>query len=222
MDIQKLYNQSTVQTLLIARRRARARFFLSKVSTFPGMSVLDVGCGMDANSLESILPSDYTIVGIDLHPENQVKIVYDNFTYIRQDAEDLSRFHDKQFDLAVSVGMMEHICDRPKLLRIASEMNRVAKQVVINVPWKYGWFEPHFKVPFFSLLPWPLQAAITRTFNCNGYGTLARTSPSAFKTHFRQEYQWLSTSEWKKIFGAQKAYLSPTMETLVIVRTERL
>jgi ubiquinone/menaquinone biosynthesis C-methylase UbiE len=218
MNVEYVYSLRPVQSLLQRRRRARARFLLSKVLTFPGMSILDVGCGTDGNSLEAVLPPESTVVGIDLIDPNRVRITHPKFEYIQQDAADLRRFRDKQFDLAVSVGMMEHICDRQKLTAIANEMIRVAKQLAVVVPWRYAWIEPHFKFPFFQLLPRLAQVAITRTLNCDGHGQLARLNPRAFESRLRQSYQWLSTAEWKAIFKAQKGYLAPTLETLVIVR----
>ncbi len=217
MDTQRLYFNPVCQALLVRRRRARAEFFLSKVRIFPGMSVLDIGCGIDGNSLEAVLPPSVTVVGIDLLDPDRVQIRRPGFTYYQQDAEDLSRFADQQFDLAVSVGMMEHICDPAKLKRIAAEMRRVSKQSLIVVPWKYAWIEPHFKFPFFQLLPWTLQLAVTRAFNCNDLRKAAQ-NPEAFRTHFNQTYQWLPTNEWKRIFGAESAYLSRTLETIAIVR----
>jgi ubiquinone/menaquinone biosynthesis C-methylase UbiE len=218
MNIQTVYSHPGVQRLLIRRRHARARFFLSKVEVFPEMSVLDVGCGVDGNSLEAALPDSAQIVGIDLLDPDDVRIRRDNFIYFQQDAQDLTQFDDDHFDLAVSIGMLEHICDRAKLMTIAEEMIRVARQVVIVVPWKYAWLEPHFKIPFFQLLPWTAQLTATRLFNCNGLGGLAGASPAAFKRFFEESYQWLPTSEWKRIFRAEKAFLNPTLETITIVK----
>jgi ubiquinone/menaquinone biosynthesis C-methylase UbiE len=217
LDIQRIYRSAPVQRVLVARRRARARSFLSRIKLSPGSNILDVGCGKDGSSLEAVVPPYCEITGIDLHDPSEVKISGPNFSYIQQDAQDLSRFPDNHFDLAVSVGMMEHICDRSKLLRIAKEIRRVARQVIITVPWKFAWIEPHFKVPFFQLLPFPLQLMSVRHFNSMGYAELA-AKPEEFKKELEENYQWLSTSEWKAVFGATHSYLSPTLETINIIR----
>jgi ubiquinone/menaquinone biosynthesis C-methylase UbiE len=191
---------------------------MSKINLYREMRVLDIGCGLDGNSLESEIPDTCEVVGVDLHDPARIRIRQNNFQYIQRDAEDLSIFPDLYFDLAVSVGMMEHICDPEKLRRIASEMIRVSKQSVVVVPWRFAWFEPHFKLPFFQLLPWAAQVRLMRMFNCNGYGESARTNPDRLRAHFLETYQWLPTVGWKGIFRTDTAYLSPTLETLVIVR----
>lgn len=217
LDIERIYRSTPVQRVLTARRQARARSFLSRCNLGPGSKILDVGCGKDGNSLEAVVPPYCEITGIDLVDPGLVKISGPNFRYIQQDAQDLSRFPDNHFDLAVSVGMMEHICDRSKLLRIAKEITRVARQVVINVPWKFAWIEPHFKLPFFQLLPLRLQLICVRQLNPQGYAELA-TKPEEYKKVLEENYQWLSTSEWKAIFQATRSYVSLTLDTISIIR----
>jgi cyclopropane fatty-acyl-phospholipid synthase-like methyltransferase len=218
LSMENIYRRPIVQRILIGRRRNRARFLLSKVRRRPGMLVLDVGCGTDGNSLESELPADCTIIGIDLLDSTEVHIHHSRFQYFKQDARDLRRFADKQFDLAVSVGMMEHVCDRTVLQQIASEMERVAQQYVVVVPWKYAWIEPHFKLPFFQLLPYWLQRELTKLLNLQNYAAFAREKPGQFGQHFRQHYQWLSSNEWQHIFKGSCVYLNPTLESISIVK----
>jgi ubiquinone/menaquinone biosynthesis C-methylase UbiE len=160
-----IYNNKVIQKSLSKRRELRAKFILSKVNITPEMSILDVGCGGDGRSFENFLPDTYKIIGIDLLDESVVKISHKNFVYIKTDAQDLSLFPDKQFDLTVSIGMMEHICNRDALDRMAKEIDRVSKQFLIVVPWKYAVIEPHFKFPFFSLLPYKLQIILTKILN---------------------------------------------------------
>lgn len=218
-SLENIYRLPFIQRILVERRKNRARFLLSRVRQRPGMSVLDVGCGTDGNSLESELPSDYTITGIDLLDPKEVHISHPRFQYLQQDARDLSRFGDKRFDLAVSVGMMEHICNRTVLEQIAREIDRVSQQYVIVVPWKYAWLEPHFKLPFFQLLPYSLQRELTKLFNLQNYAAFVKADPDQFAHHFQQQYQWLSNSEWRQIFKGSHVHLNPTLESISIVKT---
>ena len=119
-------------------------------------SILDVGCGPDGRSLEKFLHSDYRIVGIDLYDETEVKVNHPRFTYFQQEARSLSRFRDKEFDLALSIGMMEHICDRTTLSQMACEINR------------------------------------------------------------------LSNPEWQRIFVGSKVYVTPTLETITIIKSKQV
>lgn len=208
------YRKNLVQRILYERRRRRVEFILSKVNVFPGMSVLDVGCGPDGRSLENFLPSDFIIVGIDLHERKYVRIDHPGFSYIQQDASDLGIFVDKQFDLTFSIGMMEHICNRSILNKMAREIERVSKQYVIIVPWKWAWLEPHFKFPFFQLLPYSLKLFLTKLLNLHGLREKVQNEP----THIKNHYSWLPSEEWKKIFVGSSVYLCPTLETIAIVK----
>lgn len=212
--IMRIYRLPFVQRLLARRRENRARFMLSKVDTFPGMRVLDIGCGRDGKSLENFLPPDYHITGIDLHDENETRMAHPNFTYLRQDARDMSRFKDKEFDLAISVGMMEHICNRSDLEKMASEIARVAQQYIIVVPWRYAWLEPHFMLPFFPLYPSCLQVWLTRALNLNSFRGGVLKNPDAIK----EGYQWLTNRQWEAVYPGAKAHICPTLETVALVR----
>jgi ubiquinone/menaquinone biosynthesis C-methylase UbiE len=158
---ERLYRKSFIQRILSERRRQRVEFMLSKVHMFPGMLILDVGCGPDGRSLEVFLPDDVDVVGVDLYGPEDIHVDHRRFSYIKRDASDLSAFPDKRFDLTFCIGMLEHICDKGVLRRIAGEIGRVSKQYVIVVPWKWAWIEPHFKFPFFQLLPYRLQVSLT-------------------------------------------------------------
>lgn len=211
------YRKQVVQKLLHKRRKHRVAFYLSKVQLWPEMSILDVGCGPDGRSLENFLPRDYRVVGIDLYDETKVKIDHPRFTYIKQDARDLSRFADKEFDLAVSIGMMEHICDHAILRQMAREIDRVSRQYVISVPWKHTWIEAHFKFPFFQLLPYGLKLTLTKMLDLHLLKEKVQKDP----TYIRKHYQWLSSAEWREIFVGSKIYLQPTFEGIAIVKRDQ-
>ena len=208
------YKSKFIQFLLHRRRQNRVNFLLSKVRCFPGMSVLDVGCGPDGRSLEVFLPSDYQIVGIDLCDEREIDVCHPQFAYFKQDAQDLECFSDKQFHLTISIGMMEHICDPVTLRKICSEIIRVSRQYIVVVPWKYAWIEPHFRLPFFQLMPSNLQRTLTMFFNLHNLREKIRHD----QAYISKNYQWLSNKEWRQIFVGSKIYLSPTLETIAIVK----
>jgi len=209
-----IYKKKFIQKILHERRKQRVKFVLAKVDVFSEMSILDIGCGPDGRSLENVLPDDYGITGIDLYEEKDVKIKHPNFTYIQHDATDLSIFKDKQFDLCFSIGMMEHICDRSVLLKMAREIERVSKQYVILVPWKWAWIEPHFKVPFFQLYPYGFKLFITKLLNLHDLGKKVSSDSSYINNH----YQWLSNTEWRTIFTNSSVHLMPTCEAIAIIK----
>lgn len=212
---ERFYKTGAIQKILEIRRKKRLSFVLSKVHLSPGMSVLDVGCGPNGRSFSDYVPNDFEITGVDIIEEKDVHMNHPNFTYIKQDARDLSMFPDKRFDLTVSFGMMEHVCDQTALKEMSSEIQRVSRQWAIVVPWRYAVVEPHFKFPFFQLLPYGAQVYLTKNLNLHGLAEVIRKDRDYIKKH----YQWFPSSEWRSIFQAQKVYVVPFLDTIAIVNS---
>ncbi len=208
------YNTKIIQDLLLRRRRKRAYFILSKVNTFDNMSILDVGCGPNGKSFEDFIPKNYRIVGIDILDKKKVNMNHSNFKYLKRSAENLSIFRDNEFNLAVSFGMMEHICDFAVLKNMYLEIDRVSQQWVIIVPWKYAFIEPHFKFPFFQLLPYSLKVFLTKILNLHNL----RKSVMLDYDYIKNHYQWFTNSKWLDIFQGTKCYITPHMDTVAIVK----
>ena len=176
------------------------------------MKIIDIGCGPNGRSFENLVSHNYEITGIDLYEENQVKMSHPNFKYKKQDAKDLSIFKDQEFDLAISIGMMEHICDRNIIDQMYFEINRVAKQWVIGVPWKYTIIEPHFKFPFFQLFPYNVKVSLAKTFNLHDL----RSTVTKDYNYINNHYQWLTNSEWLKIWKGGKCFITPFLDLIIV------
>lgn len=97
---------------------------------------------------------------------------------------------------------------------MAREIDRVSRQWIIIVPWRYCWIEPHFKFLFFQLLSERIQNALTKLLNLHNLGPTVRNNPS----YIRENYQWLSNNDWKDIFKANRVYVLPTLEMIAIVK----
>lgn len=208
------YENNLIQNVLAKRRKRRAEFVLSKVNVFHGMSILDVGCGPNGRSFEDFIPKDYRITGIDLLDEKEVRTSHPKFKYLKKNAQDLSVFSDDAFDLTVSFGMMEHICDHAVLNKMYLEIDRVSKQWVIVVPWRYAFVEPHFKFPFFSLIPYPFKVFLTKTLNLHNLKKAVEFNYN----YIQNNYQWLTNSQWLCIFKKAKCYVTPHLDTIAIVK----
>ena len=209
------YNLNFIQKILKNRRKKRALFVLSKVNVFPGMRILDVGCGPNGRSFEDFLDQDFKITGIDIIEKNKIQHTHPNFTYLKQNAQDLSMFNDNEFNLAVSFGMMEHICDKIMLKKIYNELNRVSEQWIIVVPWKYAPIEPHFKLPFFQLFPYFLKVVLTKILNLHNL----RYAVTKDYYYIKKNYQWLTKKQWLIIFReGKKVYLTPHFDTIAIIK----
>lgn len=206
---------SVIRKILAFRRRSRVAFILSKLVVANNMKVIDIGCGIDGRSFDDYVPEDWQITGIDIIPEEQIHHKHPRFSYIRQNAQDLSRFKNHEFDLAVSIGMLEHITEESTFKRIVSEIRRVAKQYTVVVPSKYCWVEPHYGVPFFPLFPYSMKLAVVKVLNLNNHRQAIMKDPEYINKHYR----WLSNTQYKLEFPDSKIHLLPTLEMIAIIRT---
>jgi len=209
---------SVFRKVLAKRRSSRVDFILSKVTTKDEMNVIDIGCGIDGRSFDDHVPANWKITGIDIHPTEQVSHEHPNFTYILQDAQDLSNYEDQQFDLAVSIGMLEHITREDVFQNIVSEIQRVAKQYLVVVPYKYCWIEPHYGVPFFPLLPYAVKLWMVKTFNLSKHRKAVTENPD----YIDENYRWLSNSEYQSVFPDSRILLLPTLELIAITKAAEL
>ena len=160
-----LNNIHIVKQILHARRRHRITDALSKVKTDSNTSVIDIGCGLTGRSFEDFIPSTWSVTAVDLVDPQSVKHTHPHFKYIQQDAQDLSQFTNNQFDLAISIGLLEHITEKTPFKKTISEIRRVAKQHIVIVPYKYGLIEPHYGLPFFPIYPNFVKQFLVKTFN---------------------------------------------------------
>jgi cyclopropane fatty-acyl-phospholipid synthase-like methyltransferase len=209
---------SVIRKLLAYRRKSRVGFMQSKVVIADKMNVLDIGCGVDGRSFDDYVPDDWHITGIDILPKERVRHKHPRFCYIQQDAQDLSRFGDYEFDWAVSIGMLEHITEDTVFKRIVSELRRVAKQYTVVVPYRYCWIEPHYGVPFFPLFPYSLKLATVKTLNLSNHRDLVEQDPEYINKHYR----WLSNAQYRMEFPDSTIYLFPTLETIAITKASQL
>ena len=97
---------------LLINRRVRKRYLIicKLLDIKPREKILDVGCGKDGRSFQ-VYNNTNPIIGIDLFSREELKISRTNFTYIQHNAIDLSIFKNNEFDVAISIGMFEHICN---------------------------------------------------------------------------------------------------------------
>lgn len=203
-----------VRKILAHRRKARVDFILSKVSVSDNMKVIDIGCGIDGRSFEDYVPKNWNITGIDILPPNRVNHKHPNFSYMKKDAQDLSCFKDHEFDLAVSIGMLEHVTEDAVFNRIVSEIRRVAKQYIVVVPYRYCWVEPHYGVPFFPLFPYSMKLSVVKALNLSNHREEVKKDPE----YINKNYRWLSNEQYRKKFPDSTIYLLPTLETIAITR----
>jgi hypothetical protein len=200
--------------LVAGRRRDRFRALLSSVSTWDGMTVLDLGCGRSGRSTTDHAPADWEIVGIDRLPRAAVHHRHPGFRYVRGTACDLSAYGDHHFDLVLAVGLLEHVVDPADFASAAAEIQRVGRQYAMVVPYRLAWLEPHYLVPFFPVLPRTVQNGLVRSFDIKGQRRAVAQDPG----FVARRTVWRPNAEYRDAFPGATVRLAPTAETVFIVR----
>jgi SAM-dependent methyltransferase len=198
--------------LVAARRRSRYRSLLAGVRTWDGMSVLDLGCGRNGRSTTDYAPRSWRITGLDRLPTAAVKHRHPGFQYVRGTACDLSAYGDDEFDLVLAVGLLEHVVDAEDFRRAAAEIQRVAPQYALVVPYRYAWLEPHYLVPFFPVLPQGVQNALVRLFDLKGQRAAVAADPG----FVGRRTVWRRNADYRAAFPGATVRLAPTLETVLI------
>ena len=92
----------------------------------------------------------------------------DSVRMITGDARNLDLFEDREFDIAFSNSVIEHVGMWKDIQAMANEVRRVAKYYIVQTP--YYWFpiEPHARTPFIHWLPESIKYRIVMWKKC-GY-----------------------------------------------------
>lgn len=119
--------------------------------------VLDIGIG-SGRIIQQISQLCYSATGVDLCDERTTKSGY-SFQII---SDEHLPYNDNYFDVVISNHVIEHV--RNQELHI-SEAYRVLKGggvFYLAMPNKYGFFDPHYKLPLISWLPRSFSSAYLR------------------------------------------------------------
>src|SRR5687768_5547212 len=100
MDLRRLVHTAGL-------RRARYDRIAETLGIRPSDRILDIGCGKGGGSVASYNRTN-EIVGVDLFDPGEFGLRQDNVSYVQGDACDLRSLPDKSFDVAISIGMLEH------------------------------------------------------------------------------------------------------------------
>ncbi len=86
------------------------------------------------------------------------------FSYMHGDGCQLKEIADRQFDLAHSNSVIEHVGNSDKMTAFAGEIRRIAKMYYVQTPNYFFPIEPHFLVPLFHWLPMTLRLRMIMRF----------------------------------------------------------
>jgi len=166
----KLIDYKNTNSLAYHFRKRRMQWFAKLVEkviyrhSLKGISICDVG---GTASYWRIFPfQDFQDIRFNLslinleYPEYDEDIQYPanaSVTRLIGDACDLKEIADFQFDIAHSNSVIEHIGTADHRERMAKEIRRIGKYYYVQSPCFWFPIEPHFLIPFYTLLPRPAR-----------------------------------------------------------------
>lgn len=135
----RLWRASGIAERLKRQRLQRLDRLADGGLTRPGSRVVEVGCSTGEDYIRFAAERGVHVTGVDMR---EVELPYANTTFVQANASKLP-FDDQQFDVALSIGVLEHIQPIEELAASVSEIARVAKRFVVVVPAISTLIEPH-------------------------------------------------------------------------------
>jgi SAM-dependent methyltransferase len=194
-------------------RQARYDRLARLVKLRPTDRIVDIGCGPGVRTIAAYNQTN-SIVGVDLLPPEEVQLSQLNVRYVQGDATNLSGIGNDEFDVAFSIGLLEHIRPQDQLVAAIREMQRVAPRYIALVPHRHSFIEPHFQMPLYSDWPNGLKSFAIKHFRL---GSQSRRPDGAW-----QRINWLSGKDWLKLFDdptarAYRHWYGPFLQYTIIV-----
>lgn len=177
-------------------RVRRMKKFQQLFSITEETRILDIGGTVD---LWSLLKAKPQITILNLYPP-VFPVKEKNVTWVVGDARDLP-FKDKEFDIAFSNSVIEHVGDINSQKAFAKEVARVGRDFYIQTPNKWFPIEPHFMAPFIHFLPKSLQKNVVKNFTV--WGILCRPSTEDCIS-FVDEIQLIDQESMKQFFPSSQ------------------
>jgi Methyltransferase domain len=139
------------ERLLIAARDRIYADFLCCCSPHRDDRILDVGVSDIVNDAANLVERKYPypdrITAAGLSSAREFRDAFPSVTYTRIEAKQPLPFADKQFDIATSNAVLEHVGGRSQQRLFVDELARVAHRVFISVPNRYFPVEHHTAIP---------------------------------------------------------------------------
>lgn len=203
MNIRNFYNP-------VRRKRKRYEKIIKLLDLKPHEKVLNLGSGKGYTFED--FNKENPIIGMDIFPENKNVIKQKNFKYLQR-KKDILPFKDNEFDVVVSIGVLEHIQPEESFEKTCEEIQRVGKKFLVIVPSLSTIIEPHYGFPFFQLLTLKtkkfLQKKMRLKYLEKGQGD-----------NSYEEIRYLKKKDWKKLFPDSniKTYMhiGPLVTNLII------
>ena len=147
-------------------RRRKYGLFVESMRPTAETTVLDVGVDdlgfgeptaspgrcATLNFFEELYPWQERITAVGQHEGRAFAERYPAARYVRANALDLP-FADREFDIAFSNAVIEHVGPRPDQQRFVDELLRVAARAFVTTPNRWFPIEVHTRLPLVHWLP---------------------------------------------------------------------
>ena len=212
----RLANETNANSFAARNRRKRSVHLhrLLDSAGKPGLKILDVGGVEQFWEFLGLADSAHTITLLNL---DSPVCRHRNMSAVAGDARHMTQFSNRQFDVALSNSVIEHVGMYEDQAAMARELMRVADRVYVQTPNFFFPFEPHFLCPFFHWLPRGVRIWLVRHFSLGWY---TRTPDKASAARLVDQIRLLRRSELRRLFpGAsiiRERFLGLTKSFIVI------
>jgi hypothetical protein len=142
---------SLAERLLRTARHNIYKDFIRHCRPDSTMTILDVGVSDVVNDASNFLEQNHTqpgqITAAGIGSGRGVAEAYGLAGFVQIEPNAPLPFEDKQFDIATSNAVIEHVGSREKQHAFYAELSRVAKQVFLTAPNRYFPVEHHTAIP---------------------------------------------------------------------------
>ncbi|MBX9722037.1 MAG: class I SAM-dependent methyltransferase [Candidatus Obscuribacterales bacterium] len=142
--------------------------FLKALEPDENSKVLDVGVTCDrradSNFFEKMYPHSERITAVGIEDARFLEADFPGLKYVQADALNLP-FADKEFDIAVSWAVIEHVGSRSRQEQFMKELMRVSKRCFVTTPNRWYPIEFHTVTAFLHWLPPETFRSIIRKLN---------------------------------------------------------
>jgi SAM-dependent methyltransferase len=156
---------SFAERAMRAARRQIYELFCRELAPVPATTILDIGVstvdGPEANTLEKLYPHPNMITCAGLDDGGDVKQTLPGVHYVQIASGSPLPFADKQFDIAYSNAVLEHVGGPKARMAFMSEAMRVAKSVFFAIPNRWFPIEHHTGLPFLHYAPSLFRRALS-------------------------------------------------------------
>lgn len=133
-------------------RAKRAELFRRYLRPSPHDRILDLGGGY-GDYIATIVPFRANVWVADINEGALQRAAQHGFQTVQIPTNGELPFPDRYFDVVHCNSVIEHVLIPEDRVRLASELQRIAKNWFVQTPNRYFWLEPHSRVPFGQFLP---------------------------------------------------------------------